>query len=129
MIIIKRITLLVILLSALTGCSTFNEQYDCPLKNGASCISLRDMDQAITNAMTGSDFSKGPNSVFVSYKGHMPQSYPKRTKSTVAKIWLAPYEDSMGNYHDSSYLYTVVNDEEWVGTPVQPSKEEKKDRV
>lgn len=123
---IKKSMLIVLFSALLSGCSSFNDTYDCPLKNGASCISLRDMDNGIYEAQYHRAELKDSKYVHVSHKGLMPKEFPKRTSSLVAKIWLAPYEDTLGNYHGDGYLYTVVNGEEWVGTPTKPlSKTEK----
>lgn len=115
---IKKIFLIMSILGInLTGCTMMNDKYDCPLKEGASCISLRDMDTAITEKVGNTPFfHKTNNYVMSSGKGY--SSKPNRTKDLVAKIWLAPYEDTFGNYHDASIVYTVIEKSSWVGNPI-----------
>lgn len=45
-------------------------------------------------------------------------SYPKRTKDIVAKIWLAPFIDSKGDYYEQSVVYAVVKNSAWVNLPI-----------
>ena len=34
------------------------------------------------------------------------------------QIWIGPYEDVNGNYHEPSYVYVVVKNGSWIGEPV-----------
>ena len=42
---------------------------------------------------------------------------PIRYGEGVQRIWIAPYEDVDGNYHEPSFVYTVVRTSHWIGIP------------
>ena len=114
------------LLGLLAGCETMNSSYDCPLSQSASCMALHDMDSAVSqglypkeNNQVIADDSNNDN-VYMQSSNSLPTgSYPKRTKDRVAKIWLAPYEDSKGDYHEQSNVYAVVKNSTWANTPIK----------
>ncbi len=37
-----------------------------------------------------------------------------RTPETVIRIWIAPFEDTEGNYHEASVIHTVVQPSRWI---------------
>jgi len=42
---------------------------------------------------------------------------PVRYGERIQKMWIYPYEDSKGNYHEASILYAVIKNPHWVGYP------------
>jgi conjugal transfer pilus assembly protein TraV len=104
----------------LSGCEMMNSSYDCPLSEGASCMALHDMDAAVTRGEYPKNIRNNisESGTYVQHKDLMPGTYPSRTKDRVAKIWLAPYEDNSGNYHEQSNIYTVVENSGWSGAPI-----------
>lgn len=114
-----KIILLTSAALALTGCSAMNGDYECPLKNGASCVSLQDMDRSLNEQINDPVIKK--SSFNVVHKDLLPGSSPQRTSDLTAKIWFAPYEDGDGNYHDANYIYTVIEGTTWHGAPVKVS--------
>lgn len=122
----KIIMLIIAMIGSLTGCEMMNSSYDCPLSEGASCMSLHDMDAAVSQGIypkgvAGSNVASSTDAkeIYVQHKDLMPGTYPKRTRDMVAKIWLAPYEDSNGNYHEQSNMYTVIENSTWSGAPIK----------
>ena len=116
------------LLSLLAGCETMNSSYDCPLSISASCMALHDMDSAVSQGLYPKENNQGvaddsnSDSVYIQSSNNLSKgSYPKRTQDMVAKIWLAPYEDSRGDYHEQSNVYTVVKNSTWANTPIKPT--------
>ena len=129
----------------LSGCASINSDFDCPMKPGGMCKSLDhvnamvdrgelgtnqpeadcvdcdktgkgtlDQKESETNSGGISDF-KTP---FPSKIGVQPGK-PLRYSETVLQIWLAPYEDTQGNYHQESDVFTVVKPGHWIGSPVK----------
>ena len=43
-----------------------------------------------------------------------PTGHPLRTSETIQKIWIGPYEDDNGNYHEPSYVYAVIKKAKWL---------------
>jgi hypothetical protein len=40
-----------------------------------------------------------------------------RRGEDVQQIWIGPYEDRDGNFHEPSYVYAVVKNGAWIGDP------------
>ena len=116
----------ILLVSLLAGCETMNSSYDCPLSISASCMPLHDMDALVSEGIYPKDNNQVVNNdsnrdgVYIQPSKNLSSgSYPKRTKDMVAKIWLAPYEDSKGDYHEQSNVYAVVKNSTWANTPIK----------
>ena len=121
----KRKILIIALLQLvwLTGCSVMNQNYDCPLDDTASCVSLSEMDNRISYGMTGNNLknaSLDDDKFYVTHRGLLPKSYPKRLPEMTNRIWFAPYEDVNGNFVDASYVYIVTKESAWAGEPIKP---------
>lgn len=59
------------------------------------------------------------------YMGPTPQpGAPIRYGETTEQIWIAPWVDTAGNYHEPAYIYTVVSAGHWIGSPAQAVREE-----
>lgn len=56
------------------------------------------------------------------YPLHAFEGAPIRNQENVQQIWIGPYEDEDGNYHEPSYVYTVVKKGSWFGEPVEAVK-------
>lgn len=117
--ILKKVILIISVL--LTGCAGMNSNFDCNAGPGGSC---QPMDQINKEANSGA-FNAAPivtasqtNTAlgypFAAYKGQ-----PIRIGESVQRIWIAPFEDQDGNYHEPSYVYTVVQKGHWLGSPVK----------
>jgi conjugal transfer pilus assembly protein TraV len=120
----------------MTGCTTMNSSFDCPNKAGVNCKSL---DQINGMVDTGEIHGRTRGSVFDAAKGEKSeksadraefQSFPMsaafmpgqpiRYGETVQRIWIAPYEDTEGNYHQDSLMYSIMKGGHWIGRPVKP---------
>ena len=85
----------------MVGCGTMNSQYDCPLENIASCISLKDMNDVVNHG----DYIQSKNNIKT-----MNQYNPTKdsTKKKYMKVWVAPFKDKEGNIYDESVMYMEV---------------------
>lgn len=109
---------------SLTACGTMNSSFDCPNKAGVMCKSLDQVNTMVDNGQIRgrsqmSVVSENGNLDFTPYPettGYFP-GQPIRYGETVQRIWVTPYEDAEGNYHDDSTLYTVVKKGRWIGNP------------
>jgi len=107
--------LVVFLVVFLAGCSSMNSSFDCPNQPGVMC---RDLDQVNTMVNRG-EIGKGKSShksfsgEFYPIKNSLKTTAPVRFGEKVLRIWITPYEDSQGNYHDEGMLYTVVRPGRW----------------
>lgn len=98
----------VLLLSGvfLSGCSTLNDSFDCPAPKGGTC---KRMDQVydMVNGHESLKASPRRNPLIIDGKNGAPRS----SREGVMRLWIAPYEDTDGNYHQANSVYTVVREE------------------
>jgi conjugal transfer pilus assembly protein TraV len=101
----------------LFGCTTMNDQFSCPMKPGVMCQSLDQVNAKIDNGDIKhfSATSKIPlqiNTEPVTVTTNR-ESPPVRVPETLMPVWIAPYEDSRGNYHEASVIWTIVKSGYW----------------
>lgn len=122
---------LMISLGLLSGCTGMNDQFGCNAKAGDSCTPVSVVNR---NAEAG-DYSNVDNGSSGGYASTQNYPYtgqdtgynlatpmpgdPVRYGETVQRIWIAPYTDSAHNYHEPSYVFTVLDKSHWVGLPTQ----------
>lgn len=120
----------------LSACTT-NSSFDCPNKAGVSCRSLDQINAMVDKgeihgrmqedssdlALTRINQSANSDEFqsFPSSSNFIP-GQPIRYGETVQRIWIAPYEDIEGNYHQDSLIYAVMKDGHWIGRPVKTIK-------
>ncbi len=82
--------------------------------NGASSI------VGATGSKSGGSGAAGVAETASGYMGPTPQpGAPIRYGETTEQIWIAPWVDTAGNYHEPAYIYTVVSSGHWIGAPAQ----------
>lgn len=99
----------------LTGCSTYQETFECEPGQGIGCKSIDKIDvikddgeerskqQSLSpalNSMQSPAFVEGLDG-------------PKRIQEEQVRVWIAPFQDDQGNLHESSVIYTVVRPGYW----------------
>ncbi|NNM59377.1 MAG: type IV conjugative transfer system lipoprotein TraV [Legionellales bacterium] len=124
-----------VLTSALfTGCaSTGSSNFSCPAPNTGMCKPIHDVDKMVSDGQLGQDgTSTGKNGIkanqtagaFDNFSTPYPASIitpgaPLRIQEQIMAVWVAPYQDKQGNYHDPSTLYSVIEPGRWVADPVR----------
>lgn len=117
-----RIRILVILLSGayLSGCSSIgHEEFDCPNNpNGYGCKGLKEVHELITEKSGGQVIT--PIVSQVSSKNVDPKmvsssenSLVQRTQEESLRVWIAPFQDEQGNFHEPSVIHTVIRPSYW----------------
>jgi conjugal transfer pilus assembly protein TraV len=94
-----------IMLLFLTGCANLNAQFDCPMRPGVHCESLDQVNSRVDRGEIGQEMLK--------------TSLPRHKHETVLPIWIAPYEDTDGNYHQEGEVYTVMKPGYWPEHPLK----------
>ncbi len=120
---------LFVLIALLSGCSSMNSSFDCPMKAGVRCESLDQVNQAVDRGeirdVDQDKLEAAPLHTrtlsFDSYPSTTKLSHgePLRFSESVQRIWIAPFEDTAGNYHQSSEVFTITQGGHWIGDPVK----------
>lgn len=122
-----KILLAIITPIVMSGCASMNSDFDCPMKNGVRCQSLDEVNAAVDRGELGGsgvavDVSR-PSYTNVTYLQYKDGTSSKlRYPEDVMRVWIAPYEDTNGNYHQASSVYTVTRPGYWMGNPPKEIK-------
>lgn len=112
----KKLTILLPLTLSLAGCGgALNSNFDCPNKPGVMCRSLDQVNSMVNRGELGKDdgIRKAGTEGFSHVVSILKTTRPLRANDQVMRIWIAPYQDKDGNYHDEGMLYTVVAQSHW----------------
>lgn len=124
----KKVTLLILLCLLLNGCSGINSQFDCPMKPGIRCESIDSVNARVDRGEIGGGSTLSTTSIIqpISYKhsaysrfSPFKKGEPLRYSETVMRVWVAPFEDKEGNYHQESDIYTITKPGSWIGAPLK----------
>lgn len=123
---VKKIILSALIATVLSGCAHMNSDFDCPMKNGVRCQSLDEVNAAIdrgeisgTGALSQISSASYHDMAYSEYKDSVTGKYPVRYQEDVMRVWIAPFEDTDGNYHQASSVYTVTKPGYWIGNPAR----------
>lgn len=111
---ISKLIITVSLVLIITGCTSMNSEFDCPNKPGVTCRSLDQVNSMIDKNMIGNDDAINKSGTTktcgaCSYTNKIvnhKQSYVDEDK---VRVWVAPYQDINGNYHEESIIRAVVS--------------------
>lgn len=120
----------------LSGCTGMNSSFGCNARAGDSCTPVSQVNQMANAGDYDNVQSGGPSPQIPPPQSHT-QTFgytdqnagyniqtpipgePVRFGETVQRVWIAPYEDASNNYHEPSYVYTVLNKAHWIGLPAK----------
>jgi conjugal transfer pilus assembly protein TraV len=113
---------IVVVLQGLSGCSKMSGTFDCPYGKGVGCRSITEVNQMVNDGkLSGLDSERATqNKAIVAVKCNKPEAialYDKakvhRMKEEHLKVWVAPFEDEQGNFHEDSVIHTVLKAGSW----------------
>lgn len=119
-------------LVTLSACASMNSHFDCPNQAGVNCKSLDRIDRMIDagdirgqTQTIKEDIKIAPVAEVAdntTVKSCCPRTScrsdpPIRYGETIQRIWIAPYEDTEGNYHSDSLIYAVMKGGYWAKVP------------
>ena len=110
----------------LGGCAAGNSSFSCDkvAGNGLGCASvmqtyeLTNHQQMPSKAKQKAAQQSPIKPQKYSLKAPLPGD-PVRFSEQIQRIWIAPFEDSKGIYHEPSYIYMVLKPSHWAGLPVK----------
>ena len=114
----------------LSGCVGMGNNFDCNVDSGGRCAPMHQINHManhgsfsatgiFANRPYAPDKSKSAerkdSNTQANIDGAMPpRSNLLRSNEKVQQIWIGPYEDVNGNYHEGSNVYTVMKKSEWL---------------
>ncbi len=126
-------------LASLVGCTSMSgldasSQYGCKAAPGVSCQSIKGVYENAAagnlpfqkrgkggDAAAATDTSaQAPDTKYALAKlspadmAAMDSGIPVRQPPLVLRIWVAPWEDEAGDFHDQSHFYTMVHSGKWL---------------
>lgn len=106
----------------LTGCTKLNSEFDCPAPNGGSCKRMDQVYDLVNGdgGVSGESLAVAPSRNPLIVEGRPGD--PLRYGEGVMRVWVAPYEDVEGNYHQASQVYSVVQKGHWIQNPPKAIK-------
>ena len=129
---------------SLSGCSTTSESFDCKAGHGVGCRSISEVNRMVDRGHLGSlaesdvpltkdrqsklPFEPASPSTPVISTGPLPVEYPgnlvvHRMPEEYLRVWVAPYQDRYGNFHEGSVVHTVLKPGYW---HIKPSSQKTK---
>ncbi len=120
-------SLMSVIMIGLSGCAHMSAPPRCPDSSGISCARVDQLNTMIDRGELGvtpvGEVSKGEENPFsnfsASYTNAMETNQPLWQSEKVMQVWLAPYEDNSGNYHQASVIDTVVTPGHWSNSGVK----------
>ena len=116
----------------LFGCSHYKESFDCPMSAGITCRSISQVDHMVEQgalpeassaplcadkegyrpavSCPGKADQCGRPGVAPVYKDCTVLRHPEHH----LRIWIAPFYDQHGSFHDDTTIYTVLRPGQWV---------------
>jgi conjugal transfer pilus assembly protein TraV len=129
-VVMARATTIFLIPLLLCGCVGMNSKFDCNVSSGGECAPMHSIHRMADQGMfhdAGNDTNHKHKLIQNSGLGkintpHGCHGYPLdgfagkpiRSAESIQQIWIGPYEDANGNYHEPSYLYTVVKKGKWL---------------
>ena len=117
----KKLHIIPSLLLFLSGCSSNNELFDCPAGKGMGCKSISEVNSMVDQGEFGgsSDEESSPLKALAPIamtSEDIPQTSSggiERIPEQNLRLWIAPFQDEAGNFHEESAIHTVVRQGRW----------------
>jgi conjugal transfer pilus assembly protein TraV len=110
---------LILLVIGLQGCSGPKQTFDCPYGKGVGCRSISEVNQAVNEGQLPDTLKHSHSTVTfkentVSKSAHFTDDMTiERVREQHLRVWLAPFQDAEGNFHEDSIIHTVLQPGFW----------------
>ena len=101
---------------SLSACAGMNGQFGCNTKGTDSCTPIPEVDHGNYLKANGRVSEVNINPEAGGYRAPTPlPGEPVRKSDSIQRVWIAPFEDTEGNYHEPSFVYFVAKKASWIG--------------
>ena len=110
----------VVVVMLASGCASTlgmgESNLSCPYPDGEHCISLEEAyERSIANSDARGAAGDAPDArPRQALPPRLPSGAPILSEPEILRVWIGPWEDEMGQFHDQSYVYTVVREGDWL---------------
>ncbi len=116
-----KLNVIVPCLLFLSACTSNNELFDCPAGKGAGCKSISEVNRMVDQGHFGGLDENESSSLKTLAPVAMAYDDVAQTSSTGIeripeqnlRLWIAPFQDEAGNFHEESAIHTVVRQGRW----------------
>lgn len=89
----------------LNACASLNDKFDCPAPQGGSCKRMDEV-YAMVNGKKR----------LIALPAQIPVANSVNYSEGMMRLWIAPFKDSDGNYHQANQVYSVVREQPVLGS-------------
>ncbi len=110
-------------LMALSACSIPKESFDCPAGKGVGCHSISEVNEMVNRGTLNPTKKDKPkpakdpkdmSSAFLSADDFSTEGMIiERVKEAHLRVWVAPFQDEQGQFHEASVIHTVLKPGFW----------------
>ena len=101
---------LIVIINLITGCATSNEHFDCAYQAGIGCKSITAVNKLLDNQVSSKELHHRAVIIKPATRGSLTNTKPQVQRITEQRlaIWLAPYQDAAGDFHEGARIHTVL---------------------
>lgn len=116
---IKSVFALIAVLNT-SACALYSKEFDSKYEKGVGCKSISEVNQMVdAGVIKGADDQTLATPLYsTSEKISKPimlsdQGMIQRVQEEPLRVWIAPYQDEQGNFHEASVVHTVIKPGYW----------------
>ncbi len=116
-----KIVFILVLVTNISACSIYSKDFDCKYEKGVGCKSISEVNHMVNKGQLRSSVedktlpeplhasvSQSSKPITMSDKGMI-----QRVQEEHLRVWIAPFQDEQGNFHEASVVHTVMKPGYW----------------
>ncbi len=114
-----KLALIACLAGLLVGCAHTADTFDCKFEKGVGCRSISEVNNMVNRgeikgtSEDGAVFQKPVKTSSVKNPEFGSNGMIGRVNEQHLRVWLAPFQDEQGNFHEASVVHTVLKPGYW----------------
>lgn len=103
----------------LTGCAVSNDSFDCKYSKGVGCHSITEVNSMVNQGKLNVESTEPVSNTASSSVAICPDSLNvdfmevERVTEAHLRLWIAPFQDKHGNFHEGAIVHTVLKPGYW----------------
>jgi len=98
----------------LSACASNKTQFDCPNGKGVGCKSITEVNDLVNKgSLDAKTKSKDKATAPIIVPQTQYNTSVERVTEQHLRVWLAPYQDEQGQFHEASVIHTVLRPGYW----------------